>query len=177
MSPLPLRSYFIISILPFLFFPPSGLGKVNYSVEDFGWLFEKYVCGANYADFAVKSIDYYKETDLNTGASSYFTKVAVACNGEVKVPIDLRLALEDGTTVDTTWTDSSRIFTTWQTFEFKTNSPPGYAQLDPLNKIPGDNHYSNNSLTVNDFLLPVVKWSVRFFSFFQNVLLSTGVLV
>ena len=151
--------------------------KINCSIEDIGWLFERYVCGVATVDFAVKSISYYKETDLNTGASSYFTRVVVACNGEVKKPIELSLALEDGTVTDTVWSDSSRALTAWQTFEFKTNSAPEYAQLDPRNKIPSDNNYANNSLMVNDFLLPVVKWINRIFYFFQNILLSAGAFV
>ena len=155
--------------------------KFNISIGNISSLFERYFQQQDSAreeiDFAVKSISFYKETDLGTGASSFFTNVVVNRTGETKVPVDLRLGLEDGTAVDTTWLDTSSTYISWQNFEFRTNSPPQYAQLDPWKKIKTDRHYSNNSLLVNDFSLPVVKWVDRIFEFFQNVLLSSGVFV
>jgi hypothetical protein len=183
------------SIIPFILLslssvPSTGfddfisrefLGTIR-STENIGSLFERYVyqqgdSAKGRVDFAVKSIDFYKETNLNTGASSYFTEVMVTRSGEAKAAVDLRLGLDDGTVVDTSWSDSGGAAAAQRTFEFKTDSPPEYAQLDPWNKVPNDSNYSNNSLTVNDFLLPVVKWVNRIFDFFQNILLSTGVLV
>ncbi len=156
--------------------------KVNSSTESISRLFGRRVyeqedSSNGQVDFAVKSIDFFKETNLNTGTSFYFTKVGVTRSGESKAPVDLRLALEDGTVIDTSWSDSSGAFMAQQTFEFKTDSAPEYAQLDPGNKIPNDINYSDNSFVVNDFLLPVVKWGNRIFNFFQNVLLSAGMLV
>ena len=152
------------------------------SIENIDSLFQRYVyqqedSARGRVDFAVKSISFYKETDLGTGSSSYFTEVTVARTGETKATLDLRLGLDDGTAVDTSWTDSSETATGQRTFEFKTDSPPEYAQLDPWNKIQNDDDYSDNSLTVNEFLLPVVKWAGRIFNFFQNVLLCAGALV
>lgn len=143
------------------------------SGKNLNWFFSQLVYGTDVVDFAVKSIDYYKETNLNTGASSYVTRVIVGRNGEVKMPVDLRLALEDGGAVDTVWDGQNR----WQTFEFSTNSAPKYAVLDPWNKIPIDINYSDNSLLVDDFLLPVIKWAHRIFFYFQNMLLNAGVLI
>ena len=148
-----------------------------------GWLFNRYVCECNTFDFAVKSVSYYKETDLATGASLYFTEVTVSCTGwspkdtcNPFTAIDLRLALNDGTVIDTSWSCCCNYISPRQTFEFKTQSAPAYAQLDPQDKFPGDTNYADNSLTVSDFLAPVVKWAGRIFYFFQNLLLSSGVL-
>ncbi|HUI31414.1 MAG TPA: hypothetical protein VLX91_14480 [Candidatus Acidoferrales bacterium] len=126
-------------------------------------------------DFAVKSINFYKETNLNTSASFYFTRVSVTRSGETRASVDLRLGLEDGTVIDTSWADSAGESSS--VFEFKTGSPPEYAQLDPWDKIPNDSNYSNNSLMVEDFLLPVIKWINRVFDFVQNILLSAGAIV
>ena len=99
----------------------------------------------------------------------------------MKDSVDVRLGLEDGTTVDTVWFagsgDSLSNCVPEQTFEFETASPPEYAQVDPSNKIKNDNNYSNNSLTVESFILPVVKWTGRALNFFQNVLLSSGAFI
>jgi len=143
------------------------------SGKNLDWFFSQFIYGTNVVDFAVKSISYYRETNLNTGSSSYVTKVVVARNGEVTMPVDLRLSLEDDVVIDTVWSGQSR----WQTFEFRTQSAPEYAQLDPWNKIPIDIDYSNNSLRVDAFLLPVVKWVHAILNYFQNMLLNVGVLV
>lgn len=143
------------------------------SKQDLTWFFKQFVDGTGTVDFAVKSINYYRETDLGTGTSSYFTTVVVARDGEVKMPVDVRLALDDGTAIDTVWNGESR----WQSFSFKTGAPPDYALVDPAGKIPIDTDYSNNSLRVHSFFLPVLKWAGRIFNYFQNMLLNVGTLV
>ncbi len=140
--------------------------------ENLGWFFNQFIYGTGTVDFAVKSIDYYKETDLSSGASTYVTKVVVLRNGEVRIPVDLRLSLDNDGAVDTVWNGQSR----WQSFTFRTNAPPEYAVLDPSNKIPMDSDYSNNSLMIHSFLLPVVKWVAKVFNYFQNMLLNIGLL-
>lgn len=154
------------------------------SLHDVAWLYERYVCPTASVDFEVTSISYYKETDLSTGASLYFTEVVVTQSDEecsdraiVKTPIDLRLALEDGSVIDTSWSDSSQTGHGQQTFNFESRCAPEYAQLDLWDKLAGNLNYANNSRAVDDFLLPVMKWVGRVFEFVQNALLSTGVLV
>ncbi len=143
------------------------------SGQKLGWFFEQFVYGTEVVDFAVSSIGYYKETDLSTGTSSYVTKVIVVRNGGVKMPVDLRLSLSDGSAVDTVWDGQSR----WQRFTFHSSAPPDYAVLDPFNKIPMDLQYANNSLRVHAILAPVVKWAGRIVSYFQNMLLNVGMIV
>ncbi len=143
------------------------------SGRNLAWFFNQFVDGTGTVDFAVKSINYFQETDLGTGASSYYTTVVVARNGEVKMPVEVRLALDDGTAVDTLWNGESR----WQSFSFKTSAPPDYAVVDPAGKIPLDTDYSNNSLRLHSYFLPVLKWAGRIFNYFQNMLLNMGTLV
>ena len=154
---------------------PEDFEKVCQQVsrQDLTWFFKQFVGGTGTVDFAVKSISYYRETDLGTGASSYFTTVVVAREGEVKMPVDVRLTLDDGTAIDTVWNGESR----WQSFSFRTGAPPDYAVVDPTGKIPIDTDYSNNSLRVHSFFLPVLKWVGRIFNYFQNMLLNVGTLV
>lgn len=142
------------------------------SGKKLNWFFDQFIRGTGVVDFAVKSISYYEETDLNSGASTFVTKVVVLRNGEVKMPVDLKLSLDDGSSVDTVWNGQNR----WQAFEFRTSSAPGYAQLDPFHKIPIDINYANNSMTVSEQLTPVLKWVVRVLTYFQHVLLNTGVI-
>ena len=78
------------------------------SGRNLDWFFNQFIYGTGVVDFAVKSISYYRETDLNTGASTYLTKVVVMRNGEVKMPVDLQLSLEDGSAVDTVWDGQNR---------------------------------------------------------------------
>ena len=63
--------------------------KVNSSTESISRLFGRRVyeqedSSNGQVDFAVKSIDFFKETNLNTGTSFYFTKVGVTWSGESK---------------------------------------------------------------------------------------------
>lgn len=143
------------------------------SGQDLSWFFDQFIDGTGTVDFAVKSISYYKETDLSTGASSYVSNVVVMRNGEVVMPVDLRLSLDDGSSVDIVWNGKNR----WQSFTFKTAAPPDYAELDPLGKIPIDTDFANNSLRVHSFFMPVIKWVGRILNYFQNMLLNVGALV
>jgi len=156
------------------------LQTVENGIANIDSLVERYVCGrvdssAGQIDFAVKSITFYKKTDLSNETSSYFTEVTVACDGKLNEPIDLRLGLQNGTVVDTSWTDSSGAFSISRIFELETSSAPEYAELDPHHKIQNDSNYSDNSLTVDESILPAIKWINRAFNFFQNILLSVGV--
>ncbi len=142
------------------------------SGKDLGWFFSQFIDGTGTVDFAIKAIDYYKETDLGSGASTYVTNVTVIRNGEVRMPVDLRLSLADGSVADTVWDGQSR----WQSFNFRTNAAPEFAVLDPWNKIPIDANYANNSLRIHAYLAPVIKWAARILNYFQNMLLNVGVL-
>jgi len=86
------------------------------------------------------------------------------------MPVDLRLMLDDRSSVDTVWDGQSR----WASFRFRTPSPPECAVLDPSNKIPLDTDCSNNSLLVHPFYAPVIEWAARVLGYFQNVLLLIG---
>lgn len=154
---------------------PADFEKVcdQMSRQNLGWFFSQFIEGTGTVDFAVRSIDYYEETDLGTGASSFVTKVVVARNGSVKMPVDLRLSLDDGRSIDTVWAGRDR----WQAFTFHSGAPPSYAVLDPENKIPIDTDYANNSLRVDSYLAPVIKWAGRILNYFQNMLLNVGVIV
>jgi hypothetical protein len=142
------------------------------SGKNLGWFFNELIDGTGTVDFAVKAIDYYKETDLGSGASTYVTKVTVIRNGEVRMPVDLRLSLADKSAVDTVWDGQSR----WQIFNFRTNVAPEFAVLDPSDKIPIDADYANNSLRVHSYFMPVIKWAARILNYFQNMLLNVGLL-
>lgn len=182
--------FVLFSIFPISFSSSSSLIPKRFlqtihSAESLGSLFIRNVyqdadsAGAG-IDFSVKSISFYRERNLNTGAATYYTRVVVACNCETTEPVDLRLALDDGTVIDTCWADSASTAVRdsfpksfcKQEFEFETASAPEYAQLDPWHKIANDRNYSNNSLMVDGSLLPVIKWVGRLFTFFQNILLS-----
>ncbi len=143
------------------------------SGRNLDWFFNQLVRGTGTVDFSVESISYYRKTDLNSGASTFVTKVVVRRRGEVKMPVGLRLALEDGGAVDTVWNGEDRE----QVFRFETIAAPYSAEVDPFQKIPLDVNYSNNSLTVDENLLPVLKWVNRVFVYFQNILLNIGAAV
>ncbi len=142
------------------------------SGKDLGWFFDQFIDGTGTVDFGVKSIDYYRETDLSSGASTYVTTVVVTRNGEIKMPVDLRLSLDDGSAVDTVWDGQS----SWRSFSFRTSVPPDYAVLDRSGKIPIDMDYADNSLRVHSLLSPVFKWVGKILNYFQNVLMTVGML-
>ncbi len=142
------------------------------SGKNLGWFFTQFVQGTGTVDFGVRSIDYYKETDLGSGAATYVTTVVAYRNGDISIPVDLRLCMVDGTALDTVWDGQAR----WKSFAFRSAAPPDYAVLDPSGKIPLDTDYGNNSLTVHAFATPVIKWVGRILNYFQNMLLNIGIL-
>ncbi len=143
------------------------------SGSDLDWFFNQLVRGSGTVDFGVESISYFRRTDLSSGASTFITEVTVVRKGDVKMPVDLRLTLADDNSIDTVWDGKPRR----QVFRFETASAPFSAEVDPFQKIPIDINYSNNSLLVQPDFLPVLKWVNSLLNYFQNILLTVGVLV
>jgi hypothetical protein len=132
------------------------------------WLFNELIEGTGTVDYAISSIDYFRETDLSTNITSYEVKVLVMKNGSVTIPIDVRLKLEDGSIIDTTWSGEKR----WGVLKFVVHSVPKFAQVDPFNKIPIDICYSNNSYVINSDMRGIVYWVNQIVSYVQNFLFT-----
>ncbi|MGC8595029.1 MAG: M1 family metallopeptidase [Candidatus Kryptoniota bacterium] len=161
-----LRNYFD----EFLFGHPgqADFEKVceRVSGKRLSWFFDELVEGRGTVDYAVRSLDYFREIDLSTNVTSYEVSVVVVKNGSVTLPVDVRLGFEDGSAIDTMWDGENG----WKVFKFVVHSIPEFAQVDPFNKIPIDICYSNNSYVINSDMKGIIYWVNQIITYAQNLL-------
>lgn len=132
------------------------------------WFFSDFIDGTGIIDYEVKSVDYFRETDLSTNVTSYVVKVVIVKNGTASIPVDVRLGLEDGTVIDTTWDGVGG----WKALKFVVHSIPEFAQVDPFDRILLDINYSNNSYVLDLDLKGIIYWINQMVSYAQNLLFN-----
>jgi len=110
--------------------------------EDVTFLLEQLLFGTGVCDYEVASIE---SVPLESGDKKgrYKTKVVVRRLGEVVIPVDVVIELEDGERIEQIWDGKER----WLKIEMETDSEIKSAIIDPENKIALDINVNNNSLT------------------------------
>ena len=73
----------------------------------------------------------------------YQTRVLLKRSGEVSIPVEVLIELEDGEKIERIWDGKER----WHRLELETKSKIKSATIDPQNKIVLDIDVNNNSLT------------------------------
>jgi hypothetical protein len=110
--------------------------------EDFNPLFEQFLYGTGMCDYEVASIK--NEPQKSDSAKGMFrTEVMLKRLGEVIMPVDVLIELEDGKTIRQDWDGKER----WHRIELETNSRIKTAIVDPEDKLALDINVNNNSLT------------------------------
>lgn len=118
--------------------------------EDFNFFFQQLLYGTGFCDYEVTSIE-STPVEGERGKDRYKTDVQFRRLGEVVIPVEVEIELEDGNRIRRVWDGKDR----WHRIEIETDCEIKAAVIDPDNKIVLDINLNNNSLTVksNDSLL------------------------
>lgn len=112
------------------------------------WLYETETC-----DYEIRSI----KSELKKGFEKekiYETTVELVRNGEIIMPVDVLIELENGEEILKTWDGENR----WFKLKFKTKAKIKSALLDPENKIVLDTDVNNNGLSTKSYNWPIFKF-------------------
>ena len=112
------------------------------SEEDLNPFFSQFLFGSGVCDYqvaSIKSTPSRKEDNLQI----YKTEVLLKRLGEVKIPVEVLIELENGGKIEKIWDGQER----WYKIELETKSKIKSAIIDPENKIVLDMDVNNNSLT------------------------------
>ncbi len=110
--------------------------------EDLNPFFSQFLFGTGVCDYQVGRI---RSTPAKKEGKQqiYRSEVLLKRSGELSVPVEVLVELEDGEKIDTTWDGKKR----WCKLELETKSRIKSATIDPENKIVLDVDVNNNSLT------------------------------
>ncbi len=126
------------------------------SEEDLNPFFSQFLFGTGVCDYQVARIestplkkegeqsqDTSQDPEFGEFVQIYQTKVLLKRSGEIKIPVEVLIELEDGEKIKKTWDGEAR----WHRLELETKSKIKSATIDPQNKIVLDVDVNNNSLT------------------------------
>lgn len=130
------------------------------SGQDLKWFFDQTVYGRGVLDYAVESVRTWRD------GSQYHSEVVLARKGEVKFPVDVLVAFDDGSTQRQVWDGQAAL----QTLTFDTPAPLTYAALDPDHKFAMEVNTVNNSLTAETEVAPLLRFGSRWLFWMQTIL-------
>ena len=110
--------------------------------EDLNPFFSQILFGTGVCDYEVASIE---NTPLKKEDKQqiYQSKILLKRLGEIKIPVEVLIEMEDGDKIKKTWDGKER----WHKLELETKSKIKSTTIDPENKIVLDIDVNNNSLT------------------------------
>jgi hypothetical protein len=124
--------------------------------EDLTFFLEQLLYGTGVCDYGVTSIEsipiHSKDEEKR-----YETKIELNRSGEVILPVDVLIRLENGEEIKQVWDGKER----WHRIEIKTDSKIKAAIIDPEDKIVLDVNLNNNSLTVEPSDAVMMKLSTQ----------------
>ncbi len=154
------------------------------SGRDWGWFFDETFQSSSLCDYAVEvdnepqrlpvgwfegkggGLDYRSRPKPDDGPLTR-SRVTVVRKGEVRMPVELRVELADGTTRGETWDGKER----WRRFEYS-GAKVVRAVVDPQRKIAIDVDPVNNEWLEDDgpARRAATKWAARFLLWLQSFL-------
>ncbi|MCK4385086.1 MAG: hypothetical protein KAW52_02360, partial [candidate division Zixibacteria bacterium] len=133
------------------------------SQDDLNPLFSQLLFGTGICDYqvaSIKSIPLRKEGKQQI----YKTKVLLKRSGEIKIPVEILVELEDGEKIKKTWGGKAR----WHRLELETKSKIKSATIDPQNKIVLDIDVNNNSLITKSQDSAIFKLCSQYFFWMET---------
>ncbi len=133
------------------------------SQDDLNPLFFQLLFGTGICDYqvaSIKSIPLRKEDKQQI----YKTKVLLKRSGEIKIPVEVLIELEDGEKIKKTWGGKAR----WHRLELETKSRIKSATIDPENKIVLDIDVNNNSLITKSQDSAIFKLCSQYFFWMET---------
>jgi len=133
--------------------------------EDLSYFFQQLLFGTGICDYEVTSIESvpWESEDKN---KRYRTQVVIRRAGEVVIPVEVVIELEDGETIKQIWDGKER----WHKIEIETDSKIKWAIIDPDNKIALDININNNSLTARSCDSIMMKLSTHCLFWLETLL-------
>ena len=96
----------------------------------------------------------------------YLDTVFIRREGEVMLPVDVRITFKNGEVINEKWDGVYR----WVKYEYVRKSEVKQVEVDPGHKLALDVNFTNNTWTAEPDLSVVVKWSSTLLFWIQNVL-------
>ncbi len=96
----------------------------------------------------------------------YLNTVFIRREGEVVLPVDVRITFKNGEVANEKWDGAYR----WVKYEYVRKSEVKRVEVDPGHKLALDVNFTNNSWTAEPDLAVVVKWSSTLLFWIQNIL-------
>jgi len=154
--------------------------------ENMDWFFEQALYGTDLCDYTVASItnaevqtaagyidDFEDCVSEQNGTNTYKSKVVVHRLEGMKLPVEVQVSFEDGSSQLMTWDGRDR----GHTFIFDTNQKVVKAVLDPKGKLPIDKNWLNNSYVLEPDQTGARYYFSKFFLATQRALESLMVLI
>lgn len=156
--------------------------------EDMDWFFDQVHYGTEVCDYAVDWIDnkssysavgfVENEEDCLPYESSkelegYTSKVVILRLGEMKLPVEILINFEDGSSVLEEWDGIERS----TEFVYKGSKKIMSAIVDPERKIDMDKNYINNSMTLEPQKTAIKKYFYNFLLGAQEIMQSITALI
>jgi len=153
------------------------------SGQNLSWYFDQIFRGTEMVDYAVTRVTAesadgfagYRFKGIGVGEvvapveskpPQYRNEVIVERLGGVRLPVELLVVFDDGTTASAGWDGQDR----WKRFEYSGPQRVEWAVVDPHRKLVLDANYVNNSRTRAPATRGVVRIIGRWAFWFQNVL-------
>jgi hypothetical protein len=109
---------------------------------DLGWLFDDFLSGTGLMDYAAGPI-------VNTAAGS---TIQILRKGDVRAPVDIRIALANGTRLLQTWDGQAASLD----LSFPATNPIAYVEVDPSQKLKAELNRADNNAGTWQIQLPIV---------------------
>lgn len=160
------------------------LDAVSDSVrEDLSWYFDQVISDAAQLDYAVTRVEAEEAhgfagvpvngtqvgeqvTEQKPEARSYRNEVIVERLGSVRMPVDVQIVFDDGSSAHERWDGHDR----WRRFEYSGTQRVEWAEVDPHRGIPLDVNLLNNSRMREGGTRGIVRLAGRWGLWFQNLL-------
>jgi hypothetical protein len=157
--------------------------------ENLTWYFKQVIAGTGVLDYAITSVDAEEaqplagypfsgrqvgeeKTPESSSERRYRSTVVVERLGSVRMPVDLRIAFDDGTKTNEHWDGQGR----WKRFEYTGPQRVDWAIVDPDDALALDINRLNNSRMREAGTRAIVRLAGRWGFWFENlVYFLTGV--
>jgi hypothetical protein len=147
--------------------------------ENWRWFFEETFFSSHLCDYAVTPRGWFEgpdrelvpdptdDGDANGAQPEWESRVTVLRLGEVRMPVEVEVALADGRTIDELWDGRDR----WARFRY-TGPKVTVAIVDPEGRIAIDVDRTNNEWTADrgPARRAATKWAARWMFWLQNLL-------
>ncbi len=155
--------------------------------ENMNWFFDQAIYGTELCDYTVSNISNNLHTNpfgilspsedctapTESTEDNYSSTVTVQRLEGMKIPVELLVTFEDGTTLTENWDGQERS----KTFHYEGDKKISSAIIDPLRKIYLDKNFTNNSYTITPQKTGIRKYAIQLMTWLQNSMQSVSIFI